>query len=141
MGKHARGTQARVHVAGAPEHGLHVSVRNPLVLGAPAGPSLPGSGAGLLGLAERVTLAGGVLVHGPDDSGAFVVDADLLARRPLAVRRLRDAELPAGTVAAGEARASRTRNHAQGQPDLRGHAPSVGRSAVEPGGEVTARWT
>ncbi|MDQ6945963.1 MAG: hypothetical protein M3256_06740 [Actinomycetota bacterium] len=66
-----------MHVAGAPERGLHVSVRNPLALGAPAGPSLPGSGAGLLGLAERVTLAGGVLVHGPDGSGDFVVEADL----------------------------------------------------------------
>jgi len=77
LGKHARGTQARVHVAGAPERGLHVSVRNPLALCAPAGPSLPGSGAGLLGLAERVTLAGGVLVHGPDGSGEFVVEADL----------------------------------------------------------------
>jgi signal transduction histidine kinase len=77
VGKHARGTQARVHVAGAPEHGLHVSVRNPLPLGAPGEPALPGSGAGLLGLAERVTLAGGVLVHGPDSSGDFVVEADL----------------------------------------------------------------
>ena len=77
VGKHARGTQARVRVAGAPERGLHVSVRNPLALGAPAGPSLPGSGAGLLGLGERVTLAGGVLVHGPDGSGDFVVEADL----------------------------------------------------------------
>ena len=42
-----------------------------------AGPTLPGSGAGLLGLQERVTLAGGTLVHGPDGSGDFVVDAEL----------------------------------------------------------------
>jgi signal transduction histidine kinase len=77
VGKHARGTQVRVRVAGAPERGLHVSVRNPLAVGAHAGPSIPGSGTGLLGLAERVTLAGGVLVHGPDTSGDFVVEADL----------------------------------------------------------------
>lgn len=77
VGKHARGTQARVHVAGAPERGLHVSVRNPLAVGADAGSALPSSGAGLLGLTERVTLAGGVLVHGPDSSGDFVVEADL----------------------------------------------------------------
>jgi signal transduction histidine kinase len=77
VGKHARGTQVRVRVAGAPERGLHVSVRNPLALGAHAGPPIPGSGTGLLGLAERVTLAGGVLVHGPDTSGDFVVEADL----------------------------------------------------------------
>jgi signal transduction histidine kinase len=41
------------------------------------GPALPGSGAGLLGLQERVTLAGGVLVHGPDGAGNFMVEADL----------------------------------------------------------------
>ena len=37
----------------------------------------PGPGAGLLGLQERVALAGGTLVHGPDGSGDFVVDAEL----------------------------------------------------------------
>ncbi len=77
IGKHARGTLAQVRVAGAPNHGLHVSVRNPRALGAPARPDLPGSGTGLLGLQERVTLANGVLVHGLDASGDFVVEADL----------------------------------------------------------------
>jgi signal transduction histidine kinase len=75
--KHAHGTHARVRVAGAPNRGLHVSVRNPSALGAHARPPLPGSGTGLLGLQERVTLANGVLVHGPDASGDFVVEADL----------------------------------------------------------------
>ena len=42
-----------------------------------AAPAPPGSGTGLLGLQERVTLANGVLVHGPDASGDFVVEADL----------------------------------------------------------------
>ena len=42
-----------------------------------AEPALPGSGAGLLGLQERVALAGGTLVHGPDGSGDFVVEAEL----------------------------------------------------------------
>ena len=77
IGKHARGTHARVRVAGAPNRGLHVSIRNPSALGAHARPPLPGSGTGLLGLQERVTLANGVLVHGPDPSGDFVVEADL----------------------------------------------------------------
>jgi signal transduction histidine kinase len=40
-------------------------------------PSLPGSGSGLLGLQERVALAGGTLEHGPNGSGEFVVDARL----------------------------------------------------------------
>lgn len=77
IGKHARGTAGRVRIRGAAGSGLHVSVRNPLPVHAHARPTLPGSGAGLLGLQERVTLAGGTLVHGPDGSGDFVVDAEL----------------------------------------------------------------
>jgi signal transduction histidine kinase len=77
IGKHASGAAARVRVTGAPDGGLHVSVRNRLPVHAHAGPALPGSGAGLLGLQERVALAGGTLVHGPDGSGDFVVDAEL----------------------------------------------------------------
>ena len=69
--------RARVRVTGAPGSGLHVSVRNRQPVHAHAGPALPGSGAGLLGLQERVALAGGTLVHGPDGSGDFVVDAEL----------------------------------------------------------------
>ncbi len=76
ISKHARGTLAQVRVAGAPNHGLHVCVRNPPAVGAHC-PAPPGSGTGLLGLQERVTLANGVLVHGPDASGDFVVEADL----------------------------------------------------------------
>jgi signal transduction histidine kinase len=75
--KHARGTAGRVRVSGAADTGLHVSVRNRLPVQAHGGQPLPGSGAGLLGLQERVTLAGGTLVHGPDGSGDFVVDAQL----------------------------------------------------------------
>jgi signal transduction histidine kinase len=77
IGKHANGTATRVQVTGAPEGGLHVSVRNRQPVHAQTGPALPGSGAGLLGLQERVALAGGTLVHGPDGSGDFVVDAEL----------------------------------------------------------------
>jgi signal transduction histidine kinase len=77
ISKHARGTLAEVRVAGAPNRGLHVSVRNPAALGAHDRAAPPGSGTGLLGLQERVTLANGVLVHGPDASGDFVVEADL----------------------------------------------------------------
>jgi signal transduction histidine kinase len=77
IGKHATGTDSSVHVTGAPGAGLHVVVRNRQPIHAARGPALPGSGAGLLGLQERVTLAGGTLVHGPDGSGDFVVDAEL----------------------------------------------------------------
>ena len=81
IGKHASGSTAWVQVTGGPEDGLHVRVRNRKPLRAATGPGLPGSGAGLLGLQERVTLAGGTLVHGPDGSGDFVVDAELLWHR------------------------------------------------------------
>ena len=77
MGKHARGTAGQVRITGSEHHGLQVSVRNRLPVLATTGLALPGSGAGLLGLQERVTLAGGTLRHGPDGSGNFVVEADL----------------------------------------------------------------
>jgi signal transduction histidine kinase len=77
IGKHASGTATRVRVTGAPDHGLRVSIRNRMPIRVSAGPALPGSGAGLLGLQERVALAGGTLVHGPDGSGDFVVEAEL----------------------------------------------------------------
>jgi signal transduction histidine kinase len=77
IGKHARGTAARVCVGGSAGSGLHVSVRNRLPVSTHPGPSLPGSGAGLLGLQERVALAGGTLIHGPDEYGDFVVNAEL----------------------------------------------------------------
>ncbi len=81
IGKHASGSTAWVRVTGGPEGGLHVRVRNRKPLRAATGPALPGSGAGLLGLQERVALAGGTLVHGPDESGDFVVDAELQWQR------------------------------------------------------------
>ncbi|CUU59404.1 Signal transduction histidine kinase [Parafrankia irregularis] len=40
-------------------------------------PALPGAGAGLTGLAERVSLSGGTLTCGPTAEGTFVVDARL----------------------------------------------------------------
>jgi signal transduction histidine kinase len=75
--KHAGGAPARVWVTGAPGEGLHISVRNRQPVSSPEQTPLPGAGAGLLGLRERVTLAGGTLVLGPDGSGDFVVEADL----------------------------------------------------------------
>ena len=39
--------------------------------------AVPGSGTGLVGLAERVELAGGELEFGPDANGGFVLRATL----------------------------------------------------------------
>ncbi|MEU5553941.1 histidine kinase [Micromonospora sp. NPDC047793] len=68
--KHAGGAAVTVGLSGAPGDGLAVEIRNRWPVG-DAVPSIPGTGTGLIGVAERVTLAGGRLEHGRDDSGDF----------------------------------------------------------------------
>ena len=67
--KHAPGAEVRVRLAGARGRGLTVEVANT----APAHARARGGGAGqgLVGLAERVALAGGRLEHGPTPSGGW----------------------------------------------------------------------
>ena len=63
-----------------PEGGVHrlrVEVRSLAPVAVASAPSLPGAGTGLIGLAERVTLAGGELESGVDPAGAFVLRARL----------------------------------------------------------------
>ncbi len=74
--KHARGTAATVSVSGRPGDGLRITIRNKLPL-SHGEPALPGAGSGLVGLAERVAVAGGNLSHGPDSGGDFVLSAAL----------------------------------------------------------------
>jgi signal transduction histidine kinase len=69
--KHAPGAPVRVAVRGRAEDGLVVEVGNPLARGG----SMPGAGAGLIGLRERVHLAGGRFEHGPTPDGEFRVRA------------------------------------------------------------------
>ncbi|NYI97474.1 signal transduction histidine kinase [Streptomonospora nanhaiensis] len=97
--RHAPGAAVRVVLRGAAGDGLEVEVRNgaapahgpgrpgssapspdPVAapaptagggVGAGAGVGAPGGGQGLIGLAERVSLAGGRLTHGPDGEGGF----------------------------------------------------------------------
>ncbi|KZB88750.1 histidine kinase [Amycolatopsis regifaucium] len=80
VGKHAPGARVAVTVEGGPGAGLRVTVRDSGASLAVAGP--PASGFGLLGLAERVALAGGQLDHHADPGGGFV----LAARLPWPVR-------------------------------------------------------
>ncbi|TDE99165.1 sensor histidine kinase [Occultella glacieicola] len=74
--KHAPGAPVRVRVDGEPGEGLTVEVVNDAA-SAPRDPALAGSSAGLIGLAERVDLAGGRITHGPDgpDGSGFRVAA------------------------------------------------------------------
>ncbi|MEV6232479.1 sensor histidine kinase [Saccharopolyspora shandongensis] len=75
--KHAGGSQASVALSYRPEN-LEISVRN----SRPAEGferSLPSGGQGLIGLAERVQLAGGDIDSGPLPDGGFRVTATLPA--------------------------------------------------------------
>ncbi|WP_312874489.1 sensor histidine kinase [Actinomadura litoris] len=72
--KHAAGQPVRVALEGRPGDRLEIAISNPLPDPAAAGPAVPGSGTGLVGLTERVRLAGGRLDHGTA-SGEFRVRA------------------------------------------------------------------
>jgi signal transduction histidine kinase len=74
--KHAPGAAVTLAVeAGGDE--LRVEVRSLAPVAVGSGPALPGTGTGLIGLAERVALAGGELESGVDPAGAFVLRARL----------------------------------------------------------------
>jgi signal transduction histidine kinase len=72
--KHVPGADVHLALAGVPGW-LHLRVTNPLPTTPPAGPRAPGSGTGLIGLAERVALADGYLTHGPTPNGTFHLEA------------------------------------------------------------------
>ncbi|MDO9455775.1 sensor histidine kinase [Nocardioides sp.] len=67
--KHAPGAELSIDVHGSPDEGIDVVLRNPLGLGPSA---TPGSGLGLVGLAERAALRGGRIEHGAS-AGSFVL--------------------------------------------------------------------
>jgi signal transduction histidine kinase len=74
--KHAPGAVVTLTVR-APDGVLEVEVRSLAPVAVAARSPLPGAGAGLIGLTERVSLAGGQLEHGVDPDGAFVLRARL----------------------------------------------------------------
>jgi signal transduction histidine kinase len=69
--KHATSAPVELRLEGAPGHGLTIEVRNPSPVLATGESKIPGTGTGLLGLAERATLSGGRLEHGLDEHGHF----------------------------------------------------------------------
>jgi len=78
--KHAPGQPVRVLLDGRPGDTLLVELTNPVgVPGAPgaSGPAVNGSGTGLIGLTERVRLAGGDLEHAISADGEFWLRARL----------------------------------------------------------------
>jgi signal transduction histidine kinase len=77
--KHAPGAAVEVTITAEPGAALVVAVvsRPAVGVAATTALALPGAGTGLVGLAERVALAGGELEHGPDGGGDFVLRASL----------------------------------------------------------------
>jgi signal transduction histidine kinase len=74
--KHAPAAAVDVAISGEERLVVEVVSRRPVGV-ALAARSLPGAGSGLIGLSERVALAGGELQHGPDAAGDFVLRATL----------------------------------------------------------------
>jgi signal transduction histidine kinase len=72
--KHAPEAAVEVAVTGGEPVVVEVVSRRPVAV---AAESLPGAGSGLIGIGERVALAGGALEHGPDAAGNFVLRATL----------------------------------------------------------------
>jgi signal transduction histidine kinase len=76
--KHAPAAAVDVTIAGGDELVVEVVSRRPVGVAAGAAALAgTGGGTGLIGLAERVGLAGGELQHGPDAGGDFVLRATL----------------------------------------------------------------
>jgi signal transduction histidine kinase len=78
--KHAPAAAVEVAISAldGPRLVVAVASRQPVGVAARvARGALPGAGTGLIGLAERVALAGGELEHGPDATGDFVLRATL----------------------------------------------------------------
>ena len=74
--KHAPGAAVTL-VVDATGGDVRVEVRSLAPVSVASASPLPGAGTGLIGLAERVTLAGGELESGVDEEGAFVLRARL----------------------------------------------------------------
>jgi signal transduction histidine kinase len=77
--KHAPGAAVDVTLSGAPPSALYVRIvsRPAVGVAARSEPRPTGAGSGLVGLAERVELAGGELKFGHDEAGDFVLIATL----------------------------------------------------------------
>ena len=108
--RHASGALVSVTVAGSAD-AVSVTVRNPVPRG-----TVAGAGAGLVGLAERVRLAGGTFAAGVQDGPCFVVRASVPRRQA----QITDAPVLVST-AAGEAPSvpgQRARAHHRTRRDL-----------------------
>jgi signal transduction histidine kinase len=75
--KHAPGALVSVEVTARPEKGIHVHLINAVPANRPNIPQSDHRGAGLIGLAERVHMAGGSCSYGLDQRGQFNLEVSL----------------------------------------------------------------
>jgi signal transduction histidine kinase len=73
--KHAPGAAVTVVMEGNPGDGLTIEIHSRWPIGVRTTTDIPGSGQGLVGLAERTELAGGRLDHGRTLNGDFRLGA------------------------------------------------------------------
>lgn len=73
--KHAQPAPVDLRIDGSPGEGLTIEVRNPAPVLTARATEIPGSGTGLVGLAERAALSGGRLQYGLDEAGDFRLHA------------------------------------------------------------------
>ena len=69
--KHAPGAAVQTTIDGAPGGGLTVEIISRKPIAQLGRREIPGAGAGLIGLAERVSLAGGRLENGRTPAGDY----------------------------------------------------------------------
>ncbi|MEU0503522.1 histidine kinase [Nocardia sp. NPDC005998] len=87
VAKHAPGATVHIRLSGTAGDQLHVSVRNSAATSTIAVPA-PTSGFGLLGLTERIGLAGGKLMHHPTTDHGYLLTAQLPWPNPNGHRRI-----------------------------------------------------
>jgi len=75
--KHAPGSAVDVEIDQDADDTVSISVRTHAPDHESIAPAPPGSGTGLIGLAERVALAGGRLNHGPTPDGGYLLNVSL----------------------------------------------------------------
>ena len=73
--RHTGAADVSVELAGTATEGITVEVGNARPVSPTSASTLPASGLGLIGLAERVSLAGGRFTHGTDTTGGYAVRA------------------------------------------------------------------
>ncbi|GAA3476364.1 sensor histidine kinase [Streptomyces yanii] len=113
--KHAPGAEVDIRISMDEEPTLTVVITNAARAEGRRLPGIASGGTGLVGLDERVRLAGGSLAHGPLDDGGF----ELVARLPVIARLSPALEAPEIPGAAGPAPSTSARELSRARQRVR----------------------